>query len=75
MAIQRSPRQHRHLSRQNNSNKHLPLRNILNTIFMALAVVGVAIYYFGSDTIGIIIVLVAMVVKMVECAIRLFFHS
>ena len=49
----------------------LPLRNILNLVFMLGAIAGVVTYYLGSSRLGIIIVLAAMAVKMVECAIRM----
>jgi hypothetical protein len=51
----------------------LRLRNWLNIIFMIGAVVGVLLYLFGDQTVGTIVVLVAMVFKMVESAIR-FLH-
>jgi hypothetical protein len=51
----------------------LRLRNWLNLIFMIGAVVGVLLYLFGDQTAGTIVVLVAMVFKMVESAIR-FLH-
>ena len=43
----------------------------LNLVFMLGAIAGVVTYYLGSARLGIIIVLVAMAVKMVECAIRM----
>ena len=47
------------------------LRNILNIIFMLLAVVGMALYFFTSQTIGGIVLVVAVVVKGAECVLRL----
>jgi hypothetical protein len=47
-------------------------RNILNLIFMLGAIVGVIFYLFANENIGIIIILVAMGFKLVECALRLF---
>ena len=58
-------------SEERSDNKMLPLRNILNLVFMLGAIAGVVTYYLGSSRLGIIIVLVAMAVKMVECAIRM----
>jgi len=52
-------------------DKMLKLRNILNISFMALALVGVIIYFAANETIGTIIILVAMVIKMAECCIRM----
>jgi hypothetical protein len=68
--IVRKPRHHMR-SNEPSGNKMLPLRNILNLIFMLGAIAGVVIYYVGNTRIGIIIVLVAMAVKMVECVIRM----
>lgn len=38
---------------------------------MVLALVGVGFYLFGDRTVGIVIVLIAMVFKMAECVIRM----
>lgn len=56
-------------------NNHLKLRNMLNIIFMLLAVVGVIVYFFINSSVGTIIVLVSMGFKMAECIIRLLFKS
>ena len=69
--LARKPRHRMHSDEEDGSNHMLPLRNILNAIFMLGALVGVIVYYIGYTTPGIIIVLVAMAVKMVECAIRM----
>lgn len=48
------------------------LRNILNIIFMVLAVIGVVVYLVADNsTIGVYIILGAMVFKMVECCLRM----
>ena len=49
----------------------LKLRNVLNISFMALALVGIIVYFAANETIGTIIILVAMVIKMAECCIRM----
>lgn len=46
------------------------IRNILNIIFMVLAVTGVIFYLCKQTQEGIIIVLAAMVFKMIECVLR-----
>ncbi len=47
------------------------VRQWLNIIFMIGAIVGVLTYLFHTpQTVGIIIVLVSMVFKIVECALR-----
>jgi asparagine N-glycosylation enzyme membrane subunit Stt3 len=51
-------------------DRYLKLRNLLNTIFMLGALIGVCIYAWGNSTIGTIIILVSMLFKMVECVYR-----
>lgn len=51
----------------------LRLRNWLNLVFMIGAVVGVLLYFFADQTVGTIVILVAMVFKIVETALR-FLH-
>jgi len=50
------------------------VRNILNTIFVIGAIVGVGLYYASDQTVGIIVILSSMVFKLVECCLR-FFHK
>lgn len=52
-------------------NIHL-IRNILNIIFMLMAIVGLCFYFFGSKETGIYIILVSMFVKFTEAALRMF---
>ena len=61
-------RKHR---RPTNSDPLFTLRNILNIIFMLLAVAGVVVYLWMDSTIGTYIVLGAMAIKMVECCLRM----
>lgn len=51
----------------------IKVRNVLNLIFMIGAIIGIMIYFLGSQTIGIIVILAAMVFKLIECALR-FIH-
>ncbi|MBO4826257.1 MAG: hypothetical protein J5506_03330 [Prevotella sp.] len=51
-------------------DKYLKVRNILNTIFVVGAAVGMGVYFWGSRTVGTIIILVSMAIKMVECVLR-----
>ena len=60
----------RHRNEQKN-DKMLKLRNVLNISFMALALVGIIVYFAANETIGTLIILVAMVIKMAECCIRM----
>lgn len=46
-------------------------RQWLNIIFMIGAVIGVSLYLFHTPrTIGIFVILVSMVFKIIECALR-----
>ncbi len=65
--------QRRHRDEQEPKDNHLRLRNVLNIIFMLLAVVGAAVYYWSDHTTGTIILLVAVVFKVVESALRIKF--
>lgn len=60
--------------REKASGKDDHFRNVrqwLNIVFMIGAVVGVAVYVLHTpQTLGIIIILVAMVFKIIECALR-----
>lgn len=46
-------------------------RQWLNIIFMVGAVIGVLLYVFHTpQTVGIIVILVSMIFKIIECALR-----
>lgn len=65
--------QHRHRrdEKEQRNEQFRQLRQWLNIIFMIGAVVGVAVYLLHTpQTLGIIIILAAMVFKIVECALR-----
>lgn len=47
------------------------LRNILNTIFIFAALIGMLIYYKGDTQTGSTIIIVGMVCKFIETAVRL----
>ena len=49
----------------------LKLRNILNIIFMLGALVGLLVYFYSNHEVGIYIILGAISVKFVECALRI----
>lgn len=52
-------------------DQFLAIRQWLNIIFMVCAIVGVVLYVTHTpQTLGIIVVLMAMVFKIVECALR-----
>lgn len=47
------------------------IRNILNTIFVFGALIGMIIYYKGNTHTGTIIIFVAMAFKFIEVVVRL----
>lgn len=60
--------------RRGQPDRFYAVRNVLNLLFMIVAVVGVVIYCTNDDkTTGTIVVLAAMALKIVECALR-FIH-
>lgn len=61
----------RHNHRKPLERRLLMLRNVLNIIFMVTAVTGVYFYLKVDERQGIIIVLVAMAIKLLESAIRI----
>lgn len=65
--------QRRHRGEREQKDNHLRLRNVLNIIFMLLAIIGAAVYYWSDHTTGAIILLVAVVFKIVESALRIKF--
>lgn len=60
----------RHHRRDASNDKYFKIRNVLNIIFMIGAVVGMAIFYFHSRSIGTIVIITATVFKMAECCFR-----
>lgn len=64
---------HRRRPLRENKNNISALRQWLNIIFMVGAVIGVILYFALADqTVGIIIILISMVFKFTEAALRLF---
>ena len=59
-------------SEQDNTDKFLKIRNILNIIFMIGTIAGVIFYITSSQTTGIIIIMSSMVFKIAECCLRFF---
>lgn len=51
-------------------DKYIVLRNILNIIFMVVALIGIIVYFYGNQNTGTIIILIAMAFKIVECVFR-----
>lgn len=64
-------RPERHRRDESGRGKFFVLRNILNIIFIISAIIGMLVYFFKNEEVGIVIVLGAMAFKMCECVIRL----
>lgn len=47
------------------------LRQVLNVLFIVGAVAGVIVYMRGNSTTGTVVILAAMVLKFIECVLRL----
>lgn len=47
------------------------LRNILNTIFIIGALIGMSLFYLGHKETGTYIIIVAMAFKFIEVVVRL----
>jgi uncharacterized membrane protein YoaK (UPF0700 family) len=60
-----------HEEEENGKDRFLMLRQVLNILFMLGAVVGILLYFYQDKTLGTVIILVAMFIKMVECVFRL----
>lgn len=59
------------LMHKEDEDKTLKIRNVLNIIFMIVALIGVLYYLFADHQIGIYIILFSMIVKFAESTIRL----
>lgn len=64
-------RYHSRNQEENGKDRFLMLRQVLNILFMIGAVVGILLYFYQNKTIGTVVILVAMFIKMVECVFRL----
>ncbi|MCD7713796.1 MAG: hypothetical protein LUI08_02520 [Prevotella sp.] len=47
------------------------IRNILNLVFIVLAIAGMAVYFYSNRSIGGAMLIVAIVLKLVECVLRI----
>lgn len=52
-------------------DKYFKIRNILNTIFIVGAIVGIALYFLKDHDLGIYVILGSMVLKMIESCLRI----
>lgn len=60
----------RHTRPQPERDRFFVLRQIFNIIFMIGAVVGCFIYIKVNDTMGAVLIIIAMAFKMAECVLR-----
>jgi len=62
---------HRHRGEEEREDRFAGLRQVLNVVFMLGAIVGVLLYMGYNQQTGIIVILAAMVLKFIECVLRL----
>ena len=62
--------QRRHRRPDKEQDQFLPIRNILNIIFIIGAIIGVSVYFLSDTTVGRFIVLGSMVFKIAETILR-----
>jgi len=64
-------RHHRREKDNEDGDRFAKIRQWLNIIFMIGAVLGIAIYFLSNQHTGFIIIVGAMMVKFIECVLRL----
>ena len=64
-------RHHRRSIEEEPVDKYRNLRQWLNILFMLGAVAGVFLYIRYGGTVSTVVILVSMVLKMIECVLRL----
>ncbi len=47
------------------------VRNILNLVFIVLAIAGMAVYFYSNRSIGGAMLIVSIVLKLIECVLRI----
>lgn len=73
MTDETSPIRHHNHSDDQNGDRFLKIRNILNAVFMVGAIIGIVLYLTSNHDVGVIVILVSMAFKAVECVLR-FLH-
>ena len=68
---QKRAEQRAQMRREERQRKMKMIRNVLNIIFILMAIVGMAYYFWKDKSVGTIIILVAMAFKMVESSMRM----
>ncbi len=68
-----SPRKQRHLERMSYAEKgrFFRIRNVLNGVFIFLAIVGMVVFFYKSRNIGGAILIVGIAIKVIECVLRI----
>jgi hypothetical protein len=64
------PYRRRH-ERLGHDERYLNVRQVLNLIFMIGGIVGVILFFTVGRTVGVIVILAAMVFKIIECVLRM----
>lgn len=65
----RKPERH-HRKPESDRDGFFMLRQIFNIVFMVGAIAGVIVYLKVNDTMGAILIIIAMAFKMAECVLR-----
>ena len=73
MADESQPIRHHNHPDDHEGDRFFRVRNILNALFMIGAIIGIVLYLTSSHDVGVIIILVSMAFKAVECVLR-FIH-
>ncbi len=47
------------------------IRQVLNTIFILLTIVGIALFFFGQRTVGGGVLIACVFIKLMECVLRI----
>lgn len=47
------------------------LRNILNLVFIILAIIGMAVYFYSDRHVGGAILIASIFIKLAECVLRI----
>lgn len=63
-------RPERHHRKPEERDRFFLVRQVLNILFMIGAVIGCFIYLKVNDTMGAILIIIAMAFKMAECVLR-----
>ena len=54
-----------------NKGRFYKMRNILNTLFVLMAIIGMAIYFFSNTFVGGAILIVCVFIKLTESTLRI----